>query len=136
MDYYHEVFGAEIIKRQPISQKMADSLELVDIDLENSTMYGCFKIFETLIVCSDDLIGRPQHATNISIMLRFDKNNSDDSVAAQSFFDKVSNSGRVQVTEPYCENTIYGGKYGSFTDEFGVNWIVSCSDSFDVKEEE
>ncbi|WP_347877377.1 VOC family protein [Furfurilactobacillus milii] len=125
MAYYHEVFDADHLFRIPVTKNAARDLDLIDTDLNNSTMHGGFEVMGSEILCADDFMNQPQHATNIAILLEFNADDNADVVKAQKFFEHVANSGRVRVTEPYT-NAYFGGKRGEFTDEYGVNWIVNC----------
>ncbi|MGV0168327.1 VOC family protein [Furfurilactobacillus sp. WILCCON 0119] len=125
MAYYQEIFGADHLFRIPLTEDAANELGLIDSNLEETTMHGGFQIMGTQILCSDDFMNQPQHATNIAIMLDFDADDRDDAVTAETFFTRVANSQRVRVTAPYAK-AYFSGKRGEFTDEYGVNWIVSC----------
>ncbi|GEK29052.1 hypothetical protein [Furfurilactobacillus siliginis] len=125
MTYYQEVFGADHLFRIPLTETAAKELDLIDTNLDDSTMHGGFEVMGMQILCSDDFMNQPQHATNIAIMLEFDANDSQDVANAQRFFDQVATSERVRVTAPYA-NAYFGGKRGEFTDDYGVNWIINC----------
>lgn len=125
MSYYQEVFGATDLFRIPVTEATARELDLIDPNLEDSTIHGGFRVMGSQILCADDFMDQPQHATNIAIMLDFNADDSEEVAQAQKFFDRVANSGRVRVTNLFSA-AYFTGKRGEFTDEYGVNWIVSC----------
>lgn len=49
---------------------------------------------------------------------------ADNEAQGETFFNGLSNGG--QITMPYQE-VFWGGKFGSFIDQFGVQWMVSSN---------
>ncbi|MCG8308473.1 MAG: VOC family protein, partial [Cytophagales bacterium] len=57
------------------------------------------------------------HMTSLSL-------NYGDPAVAEAVFNALSEGGNI--TMPYQE-TFWGAMFGSFTDKFGIDWMVNCN---------
>lgn len=122
MEYYHDVFGAEISFRRPLSQATAENLGLSVDNLDDTTLYGEITINGQIIACADAVMGTTNASSLVSIMLDF----ADDTNAAKEMFKRVSDSDDQKVTVPFATHET-GGMYGRIVDKYGVNWVITSA---------
>ena len=119
MEYYRDMFGAEIRYRQPLSKSSAENLGLSTDHLDDTTLYGEIVLNGQIIACADAVMGVPAASSLVSIMLDFD-----DEGAAKELFDRVSSSDDQRVTVPF-NNHETGGHFAQVVDKYGVTWVIS-----------
>jgi len=49
---------------------------------------------------------------------------ADDEQQAEQIFDQLSQEGEIEM--PFAE-VFWGGKFGSLVDQYGIQWMISCS---------
>lgn len=125
-DFYKSVFGGEFsyIGKYKDMPPIPDFPPLSKEDGEKIT-HVCLPISkETMLMGSDNIAcgGMELHfGNNFSISA-----NVDTKAEADRLFTALSKGGAV--TMPIAD-MFWGDYWGSFTDRFGVNWMVNCSGS-------
>lgn len=123
LEYYETYFGAVNVFRMPVSKEQATEWQMPTEKLEDSTIHGGFTVLGTELFCSDSFAQTLESGNQVSIMLDI---NSEDEVAvkeADEFYQNLVDSEVVKVTMPF-EEQFWGGKMGSFTDKYGVSWML------------
>ena len=119
MAYYAEVFGAQIITHNPLSEAQVTNLGLEVSDLEETTALGEFTVAGQKIICADATMNNPQPSSLVAILLNFDG----DEGAAREFFDRLASSEELRVTMPFGPHQYYG-QLGQIVDRYGITWYV------------
>ena len=117
-DFYRTVFGGEFTTKM----RMADgpgSEKLAEEDRDR-IMHISLPIDEgTVLMASDIMPSMGQKLTegnNMYIMLAPDSREE-----AKRLFDQLSKGGEVEMP---LEDQFWGDYFGSFTDKFGIRWMV------------
>lgn len=125
--YYEEVFGAKNVKRLEVSEEQAEQFGMTKEQAAEATMHAEFEVLGVKILCSDSF-GRVENINNgISLLIDFDVNNQDDSDRVQQFYDEIKDHDSLDIEMPLKEQ-FWGGKMGTFTDKYGVRWMLHGQD--------
>lgn len=123
MNYYERVFGATNLVRVPMKEEMATQFKVPEGQLENTTMHGSFSVEGNLILCSDSFGREIIPNEFVCLMIDFNSEDPDDEQRMMNLYNRVVNSGEVTVSMP-LENQFWGGKMGTFTDKYGITWML------------
>ncbi|MFD1472278.1 VOC family protein [Companilactobacillus mishanensis] len=127
LDYYKKVFGATDIYRLSPNAEQAKTFHLpAEADLDNLTMHAGFTVLGVKIECADAFTGDPKPSAQISLMIDIDSEDEEANSAAEDFYQRIQDSEEVEITMPY-EAQFWGGKMGSFTDKYGISWMLHSS---------
>ncbi|WP_283678988.1 VOC family protein [Lentilactobacillus sp. Marseille-Q4993] len=125
LEYYERVFGADSISREsPTAKQAADMALNADVDLDELTLQGSFKILGKEFMCADSFLGKPVISSLISLMFRVDMS-SDEASDLESLYKRVVGSEEVKVIVSY-EKKSSGNKYGQIVDKYGITWIFNA----------
>lgn len=126
LDYYQQVFGATDVYRTVPTPKQADEMSLNDdVDLNELTVLGGFKILGQEVCCADSFLGKPVVSSLVSLMLRVNQKDSTAVSALEALYRRVSTSDGVKVISSY-EKKPTGEKSGQVVDKFGITWILKA----------
>jgi len=121
-DFYKSVFGGEFMSHI----KMKDGPDSGNLSREdqNRTMHISLPIAKDTILMASDVIESSgqslETGNNMHIMLcPISKEEAD------RLFDELSKGGDIEM---HLDEQFWGDYYGSFTDKFGVKWMVSFND--------
>jgi len=123
--FYKSVFGGEFgylgrFKEMP----QTDGKEMPESDGEKIMHVSLPISKETMLMGSDALEGfsPPLHkGNNFGISITTDSKEE-----ADRLFNSLSTGGTVGMP---MQNTFWGSYFGMFTDKFGINWMVSFSET-------
>lgn len=119
-EFYRSIFGGEFNYIGRFSEMPADQFKIPD-DQKDRIMHVTLPIRDGCILMGSDVIESKEHqyvkGNNFSISLSADSKED-----ADRLFDGLSEAG--EVTFPINE-TFWGSYYGTFTDKFGIQWMVS-----------
>ena len=124
-NFYKSVFGGEFsfIKRY---SELADT-NIPDLE-KNYILHISLPINDSTVLMASDVIDHfcTQMQTpfiqgnNHYISINLEAN---DVNKAQSLFDALSVNGKIEAP---LEKTFWGAIFGSFTDQFGIQWMINC----------
>ncbi len=117
LNFYKDVFGGEITHLSRIEGSPMESE--VPPNLKHNVMHANFKAPSLKFMASD---GRPTGTvgeSNISLSLA-----TNDAAEGKRVFDKLSQGGKVSMP---LQDAFWGGKFGTLTDKFGIDWMMSIS---------
>lgn len=124
--YYQDVFGITDIQRESPTEKQAEDMSLnADVNLDDLTLKGSFKILGKQVFCADSFLGKPVVSSLISLMIEVDLHDSEASSALQKLYDRVVESEEVKVIVTF-EKKSSGNKYGQIVDKYGITWIFNA----------
>lgn len=124
--YYQDVFGITDIQRESPNEKQAEDMSLnADVNLDDLTLQGSFKILGKQVFCADSFLGKPVVSSLISLMIEVDLHDSKASSALQKLYDRVVESEEVKVIVTF-EKKSSGNKYGQIVDKYGITWIFNA----------
>ena len=118
-EFYRSVFGGEF----DIWQTFGDGppgMGVPDEELEN-IMHVSYRIGESVLMGSDVPAAfgpAPEQGNNFSISYSAQSKEDTDDI-----FSKLSEGGAVTME---LQDMFWGSYFGSCTDRFGINWMVSC----------
>lgn len=116
LNFYKECLRGEIVG---INRFAGSPMEQdVDAQYRDKVMHASFEAGEVKFMASD---GRPGSAPNGDDDIALSLATSDDA-EGERVFNALAEGG--EVTMPLRE-AFWGGKFGSLTDRFGVQWMVS-----------
>lgn len=125
MSFYKDALGVEFAGNGIM--KMGDipadgSAPAVPADYKNRVLHCALPLGDSLLMASDTWPGAPAkfvEGTNCYLSLSVDSNEE-----ADRLFDLLSEGGNVEV--PISQQ--FFGYFGSFTDKYGVQWMIVCQD--------
>ncbi|CAJ1229228.1 hypothetical protein FD38_GL001653 [Levilactobacillus zymae DSM 19395] len=121
--YYQDVFGATDVYRVSPTVDEAEQYGLEpEMDLDQLTMRGGFRLLGLDVQCADALMGQPTSSTLISLMLVVDEDDSDSVKELLALYQRLIKSD-VKVINPFADQT-QGGKMGQIVDAYGITWIL------------
>lgn len=127
LEYYEDVFGATNVNRLAVGEEQAENFGLTKEQGEKATMHAEFEILGVKILCSDSF-GRVDNINNgISLLIDFDTNDKTDSERVENFYNKIKDHESINIEMP-LEEQFWGGKMGTFTDKYGVRWMLNGQD--------
>ncbi|MBC1474191.1 glyoxalase/bleomycin resistance/extradiol dioxygenase family protein [Listeria grandensis] len=121
MDYYKEVFGATLLKRNPMDENMAKEWGMPTDNLENTTIHGGFVVLGNTIFCSDRFGEGEAFSSSVTLMLDFNSEDAEEVAALDKLYKAVTESG-VEIIDP-LEEKFWGGKMGIIKDKYGLLWM-------------
>ncbi|HEY3386560.1 MAG TPA: VOC family protein [Saprospiraceae bacterium] len=121
-NFYKSVFGGEFsyvgrFKEMPADQPLAP-------EDQEKIMHMSLPIGNTVLMGSDaagEWGGNTIMGTNISLSI-----NTDSKEEADRLYDGLSKGGRATMP---MDKTFWGSYFGMFTDQFGINWMVSFDET-------
>ncbi len=116
-NFYRSVFGGEFVMLQRMKET-PDADKFSEND-KNKIMHVGLAIGSNYLMGTDVLESIPQvtFGTNSSISI-----SSESEEEARKIFDGLSAEGNIRVP---LEKMFWGALFGSFTDKFGVQWMVN-----------
>jgi len=97
--------------------------ELSETD-KNLVMHVALSLFGDTVLMGTDILESTGHTrkqgNNVHINLE-----PDTRAEAERLFKALSDGGNVEMP---LQDMFWGDYFGSFTDKFGVNWMVNCSE--------
>ncbi|AHD04493.1 glyoxalase/bleomycin resistance/extradiol dioxygenase family protein [Paenibacillus larvae] len=123
MSYYEKVFGATHLARIPVGKEMAKQFNIPENQIEHSTMHGSFSIEGNLILCSYSFGRKITPNEFVSMLIDFNSEDSEDEQKMIDLYNRVVESGEVNVTMP-LQKQFWGGKMGTFTDKYDITWML------------
>lgn len=119
--FYKTVFGGDFVGG---IHKMgnAPGTENLSEDSKNRVMHIALPIGDDLLMASDIIpeMGQSLSSGNNNYISVF----PDSREQAKEYFDKLSEGGNVEMP---LEDQFWGDYFGSFTDKFGINWMINYS---------
>lgn len=112
--FYNEVLGGEL----EVMPFEGSPLE-VPPEYNQNVMHATMKIGDMIIMASDGMPGQEiPKGSMTSLSLNYGKEED-----AESVFNALSKGGKITME---YQKTFWGSMFGSFTDKFGIDWMVSC----------
>jgi len=123
-DFYKSVFGGEFQHVSTFGEMPPqDNLPPISDEDKNKIMHISLPVSkETVIMGSDtggDWAPSFTQGNNFSISI-----NADSKSEADRYFNELSKGGKITMP---IDKTFWDSYFGMFTDQFGINWMVSCS---------
>ncbi len=119
-NFYKTVFGGEFNYIGRFGEMPANDECKVAEELKNKIMHVSLPIGSSILMGSDTGGGWAstfQQGNNFSISIT-----ADSTQEADLLFSRLSTDGKVTMP---MENTFWGDYFGMFTDQFGINWMIS-----------
>ena len=119
-NFYKSVFGGEFIYLQRYNS-MPDGDNLPEADREKIMHISLAIGEDSILMATDALESLGQNliiGNNIYVCLT-----ADNEEEADSLFNGLSEEGRIEMP---MEKTFWGSYFGSFTDKFGIGWMIDC----------
>lgn len=116
MNFYKAALGGEFVSVNHFKDGPADMG--VPDHLKDKVMHMTLQFGDNTLMASDDMMGGAPAAGNIALSLNFDNTDTVDGL-----FEKLSAGGTVIMP---LENTFWGSRFGMFTDQFGVKWMLNA----------
>jgi PhnB protein len=124
-NFYRSVFGTEF-ESDFTRMSATPSKDLKEED-KNLIMHVSLPILGEHILMGTDAtesLGHPiKMGNNISINLEPEKYDE-----AKRLFDALSDGGKIELA---LKKMFWGDYFASFTDKFGVSWMINCADKND-----
>lgn len=125
-NFYKSAFGGEfsMLKRYaempseyPLSEKEKQYLLHVALPINDHTVLMGSDYTESLCAQKNfKLVQGNNHHISINL-------DAHEQAEAQRLFDALSQQGQIEMP---LEKTFWGALYGSFTDQFGIKWMINC----------
>ncbi|MCX6259107.1 MAG: VOC family protein [Bacteroidia bacterium] len=121
MTFYKECTGGELILNPYDDSPMA-----VPDEEKDKIMHSSLVIDGLTLMAADSLQGQPvTNGNNISLSISCISKEQ-----ANEIYNKLSEGGLAIMP---METTFWGAYFGMLTDKFGINWMISCEGSQDMK---
>jgi PhnB protein len=120
LTHYAKVFGGQITAIHRFGDMPADAghPQMPD-DYKQKVMHASFEAPGFKLMGSDGRPGTEQKGGNISLSLA-----TTDLADGERVFNALSEGGKVEV--PLADQ-FWGARFGSFTDRFGIDWMISIA---------
>ena len=118
LDFYADVFGAEIDMKLPATE-MPPEYPLPD-DRKDWIMHASMKVGDGELMLSDTLFGESGTMSGCAVMVSFPT-----TPEAANIFQRLSDGGMVEMA---FEPTFWSAGFGTLTDRFGVKWMVGSDE--------
>lgn len=119
-NFYKSVFAGELSELSRMDNIPDNPYPLTDEE-KNRLVHVALPIGQHNVLMGSDIIASAGHqvvnGSNMQISL-----NVDSEQEARHLFNGLSAKGEVEMP---LENTFWGALFGSFTDQFGVKWMVN-----------
>ncbi|MBC8112457.1 MAG: VOC family protein [Verrucomicrobia bacterium] len=117
--FYKSVFGGEFTANMKMTE--APDSEKLPKEEQNRIMHIALPIGEGTILMASDIVPSAGHKFQLGnqthIML-----SPESKKEADHLFDGLSKDGNIEMKK---EDTFWGDYFGSFTDKFGIKWMVN-----------
>jgi PhnB protein len=113
---YEKVLGGKIESK--ITHGESPEADKVSADWRNKIMHATLRVGDNVLMGSDippQYYKKPQ-AFSVSFSLK-------DPAKAESIFKALSEKGVVEMP---LQKTFWAQKFGMFTDQFGIPWMINC----------
>jgi len=115
LKFYKECFAGEIITMRTFR----DSPDEVADEFKNNIMHAEFKAEGIYFMASDAMPDDKVSIGNqISLSIQFT-----DKEEQMKIFNFLSSNGSITIP---LKNTFWGARFGTLTDQFGINWMLNC----------
>lgn len=114
MNFYKECLGGELTLNIVADSPMAAHMPP---EAGQSILHSML-VNQGLILMGSDMLGGELERGNLVTL----SINSSSEEEGKTFFSRLSSGG--QITHPF-ETMFWGAMFGTFTDKFGVNWMVN-----------
>lgn len=114
MNYYKDIFDGEFVS---LMRYKEGPPEYSNPSNENQIMHVTMQFRGIELLASDAMMAPVTKGTNNYLSI-----STDDEDEAHSIFNSLADGGAIEM--PF-EEVFWGGKFGSLTDKFGVQWMVS-----------
>jgi PhnB protein len=115
LNFYKRIFGGEITRLDRFEGSFMESQ--VPPEQKKKIIHSTFKADSFSFMASDGRSSGPAGEGNVSLSLA-----AKSEAEGKAIFDNLSEGGSVSM--PF-DNVPWGGKFGSLTDKFGIEWMVS-----------
>ncbi len=118
-EFYRSVFGGEFVSVVRFKDMPMEGVEIPDTD-QDKIMHIGLPIGSQMLMATDTLASLGQELTpgnNVYISLH-----PDSRVEADRLFNALSEGGDIEM--PIGDQP-WGDYYGSFTDKFGIRWMIN-----------
>jgi PhnB protein len=123
-NFYQSVFGGEIMTNMKMTE--APGLDHLSESERNRTMHIALPISDDILLMASDTLPSMGHklvkGNQTHIML-----STATKEEADRIFNSLSQGGDVDMP---IQDQFWGDYYGSFTDKFGIHWMVSFNENF------
>ncbi len=122
-EFYKSVFGTEYQSFNRFSEMPENEEFPVSEDDKHKVMHVSLPVSHDSVLMGSDTVGGHQHGliTGNNFSISFHTIHREE---ADSVFGALSKGGKV--TMPLAD-TFWGSYFGSLTDRFGINWMISCN---------
>ncbi len=118
LNFYAQCFGGEIVGLSRFGGSPME--EHVDAAFRDKIMHASFVAGDLRFMASDGRPGTPPNGEDdIALSVA-----TSDSAEAERLFNALAKGGTV--TMPF-QQAFWGGKFGTLTDRFGIQWMVSAN---------
>lgn len=121
--FYHSVFGGELIIKR---MNEVPGMENLPEEEKNCVMHVSLPLSNGQILMASDILPSMGHQLKIG-------NNNYISIApdsrkeAERLFIELSKNGKIQMP---LEDMFWGDYFGSFEDQFGVQWMINYNENY------
>jgi PhnB protein len=113
MQFYKQCLGGEL-HMAPFSEGPGN----IPVEAKDRILHARLAAGPAILMASDTMPGSPfKQGTNFSICL-----NPESLAEAEKVFSALAEKGKVTMP---LQDTFWGARFGSLTDQFGVNWMVN-----------
>ncbi len=124
-NFYKSVFGGDFTFMGRFGDMPADAGgNTIPNDQKNRVMHVSLSIGKETVLMGSDTGGEWaagfKEGNNFSVSVTADSKDQ-----ADQFFNQLSADGKVTMP---LSDTFWGDYFGSFTDKFGINWMISFND--------
>jgi PhnB protein len=89
-------------------------------EFHEKIMHTTVEIGDSVVMCSDSPPGYYQQPNGFCVSLSFDKPDE-----AERIFNALAENGKVNMP---LQQTFWALRFGMLIDQFGIPWMVNCSD--------
>ncbi|RZT96253.1 PhnB protein [Ancylomarina subtilis] len=124
-NFYKSVFGGDFSHVAKFADMPADPKCPISDKDKNKIMHVSLPISKETVLMGSDTGGewasQFKAGNNFSISIA-----ADSKEAADNFYNKLSKDGKVIMS---MDKTFWGSYFGMFTDQFGIQWMVSFDEA-------
>ena len=118
ISFYKDALGAEVVMMMPMSEAPPEFE--VPADRGDWVMHCTLKVGDVQFHLSDDFTANADPMAGCNVMIT-----RPTATEAKSTFDALSEGG--VITMPWTP-TFWSAGFGTFTDKFGIRWMVGCDE--------
>lgn len=120
LNFYKEALGGDLTIQYYRDMPGSDKLGKEHL---GKVLHGALNSKDIVIMASDYVEGfGPPLITGNNFTMSLQINNLNE---ATELFEKLSKEGKVTMP---LEKTFWGAIFGSFTDKFGIQWMINCEE--------